>query len=69
MFSHRAKVISPATQYKVSVVSDQSVPLTEGGPLSYGTVEDQLSLVLPTTWIASSMARARWSFPFRFQPS
>ena len=36
MFVHRAKVILLAAQNIVPVVSDRSVPIEEGGLLSYG---------------------------------
>jgi putative tryptophan/tyrosine transport system substrate-binding protein len=44
MFTHRAKVISVATQHKVPAVSDGTLPAAQGGLLSYGTVDDDMFL-------------------------
>lgn len=44
MFAHRAKVASVATQYKVPVVSDRTLPTEQGGLLSYGPVDDDMFL-------------------------
>jgi putative tryptophan/tyrosine transport system substrate-binding protein len=43
MLSHRAKVISLATQYKVPAVSDRTIPTDQGGLLTYGPVGDELA--------------------------
>ena len=44
MFTHRAKVISLATQYKLPAVSDGTLPIGEGGLLTYGHVNDDMFL-------------------------
>ena len=44
MFTHRAKIISVATQYKVPAVSDGTLPTYEGGLLSYGPVHESVFL-------------------------
>jgi putative ABC transport system substrate-binding protein len=44
MTTHSAKVISEATQHKVPVVSDQTIPTEKGGLLSYGPVDADMFL-------------------------
>ena len=42
MFVHRAKVISVAAQHEVPAVSDRTLPIAEGGLLSYGAANDDM---------------------------
>jgi putative ABC transport system substrate-binding protein len=44
MTVHRAKILSLATQYKVPVISDRTLPTELGGLLSYGPVDDDMYL-------------------------
>jgi len=44
MLSHRAKVISLVTHYKIPVISDRAIPTDEGGLITYGAFGEELAL-------------------------